>query len=150
MPWRALLAFLAMPGIVAVAIPAWMAAGALRSGGRVHPVGLLPLLTGFALLVWCVRDFYVAGKGTLAPWSPPRRLVTVGLYRLSRNPMYIAVALMLAGWAIAFASWTMAIYAGFVMGAFQLRVVYGEEPWLARTHGAAWDEYRARVPRWLV
>jgi protein-S-isoprenylcysteine O-methyltransferase Ste14 len=37
-----------------------------------------------------------------------------------------------------------------VIGAFHLRVIYGEEPWLARTHGAVWDEYRARVPRWLV
>ena len=33
--------------------------------------------------------------------------------------------------------------------AFHLRVVLFEEPWLARTHGAAWDAYRARVPRWL-
>ena len=147
---RALLAFLALPGVVAIAVPAWMAAGALRDGGPIYPVGLLPLFTGCALLVWCVRDFYVAGKGTLAPWSPPRELVTIGLYRYSRNPMYVAVAMMLAGWAVAFASWTIAIYAGFVIGAFQLRVVYGEEPWLARTHGAAWDEYRARVPRWLV
>jgi protein-S-isoprenylcysteine O-methyltransferase Ste14 len=147
---RALLAFLALPGIVAIAVPAWMAAGALRAGGRVYPVGLPLLLTGFALLVWCAREFHVAGKGTLAPWSPPRHLVTTGLYRFSRNPMYVAVTLMLSGWALAFASWTIAIYAGFVMGAFQLRVVYGEERWLARTHGAAWDEYRARVPRWLV
>jgi protein-S-isoprenylcysteine O-methyltransferase Ste14 len=150
MAWRALLAFLALPGVVAIAVPAWMAAGTLRTGTRLHPVGLLPLLVGFALLVWCARDFYVAGKGTLAPWSPPRHLVTVGLYRYSRNPMYVAVAMMLAGWALAFASSTIAIYAGFVIGAFHLRVVYGEEPWLARTHGAAWDEYRSRVPRWLV
>ena len=150
MLWRALLAFLALPGIVAIAVPAWIAAGALRPGERPHLVGLLPLLGGFALLVWCVRDFYVAGKGTLAPWSPPRHLVTIGLYRYSRNPMYVAVAMMLAGWALAFASSTIAIYTGFVIGAFHLRVVYGEEPWLARTHGAAWEEYAARVPRWLV
>ena len=148
--WRALLAFLALPGIVAIAVPAWIAAGALQPGERPHLVGLLPLLGGFALLVWCVRDFYVAGKGTLAPWSPPRHLVTIGLYRYSRNPMYVAVAMMLAGWALAFASSTIAIYTGFVIGAFHLRVVYGEEPWLARTHGAAWEEYAARVPRWLV
>jgi protein-S-isoprenylcysteine O-methyltransferase Ste14 len=147
---RALLAFLALPGIVAIAVPAWLAAGARSEGGRLYPVGLLPLFVGFALLVWCVRDFVVAGQGTLAPWSPPRHLVTSGPYRYSRNPMYVAVALMLAGWAVAFASWTIATYAGFVIGAFHLRVVYGEEPWLARTHGAAWDEYRARVPRWLI
>jgi len=150
MLWRALLAFLALPGVVAIAVPAWLAAGALRAGGRVYPVGLLPLFVGLVLLLWCVRDFYVAGKGTLAPWSPPRHLVTTGLYRYSRNPMYVAVAIMLAGWALSFASPTLAIYAGFVMGAFHLRVVYGEEPWLARTHGAEWTEYAARVPRWLV
>lgn len=150
MLWRALLAFLALPGIVAIAVPAWIAVGALRPGERPYLVGLVPLLAGFALLVWCVRDFYVAGKGTLAPWSPPRHLVTIGLYRYSRNPMYVAVAMMLAGWALAFASSTIAIYTGFVIGAFHLRVVYGEEPWLARTHGAAWEEYAARVPRWLV
>ena len=147
---RALLAFLALPGIVAIAVPAWMAAGARSEGGRIYLVGLLPLLVGFALLVWCVRDFYVAGRGTLAPWSPPRHLVTIGLYRYSRNPMYVAVVMMLAGWALAFASATIAIYTGFVIGAFHLRVIYGEEPWLARTHGAAWEEYAARVPRWLV
>ena len=150
MAWRALLAFLALPGVVAIAVPAGMAASASRAGARLHPVGLLPLLVGFAMLVWCAREFYVAGKGTLAPWTPPRHLVTTGLYRYSRNPMYIAVTIMLGGWALAFASSTIAIYAGFMIGAFHLRVVYGEEPWLARTHGAAWDEYRARVPRWLV
>ena len=99
---------------------------------------------------WCVRDFYVAGRGTLAPWAPPRHLVTVGLYRFSRNPMYVAVTFMLIGWAICFASRSLAIYAACVALAFHLRVVFGEEPWLARTHGRAWDEYRAQVPRWLI
>jgi hypothetical protein len=67
---RALLAFLALPGVVAIAVPAWFAAASLRAGGGLHPVGLLPLAAGFGLLLWCVRDFYVTGKGTLAPWSP--------------------------------------------------------------------------------
>ena len=150
MLWRALLAFLALPGIVAIAVPAWTAVGILRAGGHFHAVGLLPLGLGFTLLLWCVRDFYVAGRGTLAPWSPPKHLVTVGLYRFSRNPMYVAVLTMLFGWALAFASSGLAVYAALVCVAFHLRVVFGEEPWLARTHGAAWDEYRARVPRWLM
>jgi protein-S-isoprenylcysteine O-methyltransferase Ste14 len=41
------------------------------------------------------------------------------------------------------------IYALAVVVAFHLRVVFGEEPWLARTHGEAWQRYRAQVPRWL-
>jgi protein-S-isoprenylcysteine O-methyltransferase Ste14 len=147
---RSLIAFLALPGVVAIAVPAAIAASALRAGGRFFPVGLLPLIAGFALLLWCVRDFHVAGLGTLAPWSPPRHLVTIGLYRYSRNPMYVAVTLMLVGWAVSFGSSTLAIYTGIVMLGFHLRVVFGEEPWLARTHGAAWDEYKSNVPRWLL
>lgn len=150
MLWRALLAFLALPGIVAIAVPAWLAAQGLRHGGPFHVIGLLPLAVGLGLLLWCVRDFYVAGRGTLAPWSPPKHLVTTGLYRYSRNPMYFAVATMLLGWALSFVSLPIAIYAVIVAVAFHLRVVYGEEPWLARTHGAAWNQYCARVPRWLL
>jgi protein-S-isoprenylcysteine O-methyltransferase Ste14 len=150
MLWRALLAFLALPGVVAIAVPAWFAASALRGGHRLHPVGLVPLLAGFCLLLWCVRDFYVAGKGTLAPWSPPRNLVTIGLYRYSRNPMYVSVATMLIGWSLSFLSGSLAIYAGIVITAFHFRVVFAEEPWLARTFGAQWEQYRARVPRWLM
>ena len=150
MLWRALAAFLALPGMVAIAVPAWMASASLRAGGRFHAVGLLPLVTGLGLLLWCVRDFYVSGKGTLAPWTPPKHLVTTGLYRYSRNPMYVAVALMLSGWALSFMSGRLAIYAGFVIVAFQLRVVFGEEPWLARPHGERWNEFRSRVPRWLL
>lgn len=150
MLWRALFAFLALPGIVAIAVPAWYAARGLRAGASFHAVGLLPLILGFALLLWCVRDFYVAGKGTLAPWSPPRHLVTIGLYRHSRNPMYVAVTLMLMGWSLSFASAGLALYAVCVIVAFHLRVVFGEEPWLARTFGAQWEEYKSRVPRWLL
>ena len=147
---RALFAFLALPGVVAILIPALIAEHRVDEGALFHPLGLLPLGVGFVLLLWCVRDFYVAGRGTLAPWSPPRHLVTTGLYRYSRNPMYVAVTSMLCGWALCFASSTLAIYTGFVIGAFHLRVVYGEEPWLARTFGVEWENYRARVPRWLV
>lgn len=136
--------------MVAIAIPAWFAAGELRRGGSLHAAGLLPLGVGLGLLLWCVREFYVAGKGTLAPWSPPRHLVASGPYRFSRNPMYVAVALMLIGWSVCFLSRALAIYAVLVIVAFHLRVIFGEEPWLARTHGATWEEYQARVPPWLL
>jgi protein-S-isoprenylcysteine O-methyltransferase Ste14 len=147
--WRALIAFLALPGVVAILVPALFAGSARRGGAPFHAIGMIPLAVGLALLLWCVRDFYVAGRGTLAPWSPPRNLVTVGLYRYSRNPMYLAVTLMLIGWILCVPSRTLAIYTGFVMLVFQLRVVFGEEPWLERTHGDAWREYKSRVRRWL-
>ena len=145
---KALLAFLALPGVVSLAVPvSW-----LLAAGRtqvVQPLGLVPLVPGCVALVWCVRDFYVRGKGTLAPWSPPAHLVILGLYRYTRNPMYVAVTLMLLGWAVSFWLPGLYVYAIVVAIAFHLRVVLGEEPWLARTHGAAWHEYARRVPRWF-
>ena len=75
--------------------------------------------------------------------------MTIGLYRFSRNPMYIAVTLILCGWVLAFRSWVLAVYAAVVVLAFHLRVVFYEEPWLARTHGDAWLRYKAEVPRWV-
>jgi len=63
--------------------------------------------------------------------------------------MYVAVTLILLGWAASFALPVLYVYAIAVAIAFQLRVVLGEEPWLARTHGAQWHEYARRVPRWF-
>ena len=115
-----------------------------------HPAALLILLVGCVGLLWCVRDFYVFGKGTLAPWSPPRHLVTSGLYRYSRNPMYVSVLLILLGWTLAFGALpSLGVYTAIVAVAFHVRVVLFEEPWLARTHAVAWDDYAHRVRRWV-
>jgi protein-S-isoprenylcysteine O-methyltransferase Ste14 len=146
---RALLAFLALPGVVAFAVPVvWLFASAHTS--LVQPLGLVPLAAGAVALLWCVRDFYVSGSGTLAPWAPPVHLVVVGLYRYTRNPMYVAVTLILVGWAVSFGVPGLWAYTIIVAVAFHLRVVLGEEPWLARTHGAEWQEYARRVPRWFL
>jgi protein-S-isoprenylcysteine O-methyltransferase Ste14 len=145
---RAVLAFLVLPGTVAFLIP-WLLVEPGQSGQFVDARGLVPFVLGIVLLLWCVREFYVAGRGTLAPWSPPRHLVASGLYRFSRNPMYIAVVLVLWGWVLGFRSRAMAVYALLVMLAFHLRVILGEEPWLARAHGEEWIRYKAQVPRWF-
>jgi protein-S-isoprenylcysteine O-methyltransferase Ste14 len=63
--------------------------------------------------------------------------------------MYVAVVIVLLGWAIGFRSTLLSAYALAVFLAFHLRVVFGEEPWLAKTHGEAWTRYVREVPRWL-
>src|SRR5262245_47922417 len=111
---RALLAFLALPGTVAFLVPLLLfAPNGVAS--FVNPLGLVPLTIGVVLLLWCVREFYVVGRGTLAPWSPPEAIVTTGPYRFSRNPMYVAVLLILWGWAIGFRSRSLVIYAIAIM-----------------------------------
>ncbi len=146
---RAIAAFVALPGVVAFAAP--IAIG--TSAGR--PVqhgasGIAIVCLGTLLLLWCVREFYVAGRGTLAPWAPPRQLVTTGPYRLSRNPMYVAVVTILIGWSVLWGSRALLIYTLVVMAAVHLRVLVAEEPWAAGKFGAEWEAYRAKVPRWII
>lgn len=143
--WSALTAFLALPGMVAFVLPWLMRPASVPFDA----LGLWLLLPGLCLLLWCVRDFYVAGRGSLAPWAPPVNLVTVGLYRVTRNPMYVAVTVILLGWSLAFRSRGLLTYVAAVAVMFELRVLFFEEPWLARTHGERWLSYKASVPRWL-
>jgi protein-S-isoprenylcysteine O-methyltransferase Ste14 len=145
---RAVLAFLALPGVVAGLAPALIARGG-PGVSRYWVASLAPLAVGTACLVWCVRDFFVRGSGTLAPWDPPRRLVVGGLYRFVRNPMYLSVATVILGWSLLFGSRRIALYLVAVVVAFNLRVILHEEPWLQRQFGTDWDRYKARVPRWI-
>lgn len=146
---RAIAAFLALPGVVAFLAPLALAWPLLRDGAPFRLLALVPLVGGIALLLWCTRLFLHVGEGTLAPWNPPRGLVTSGPYRHSRNPMYIAVALILVGWAFGFASTVLWVYALVVMVAFHLRVRLREERWLSETHYSEWPRYAASTPRWL-
>ncbi|MCA1792233.1 MAG: isoprenylcysteine carboxylmethyltransferase family protein [Thioalkalivibrio sp.] len=145
---RALLAYLALPGAIAFAVPALIAA---RLPHALSPsaIGVVVFILGTALHLSCLREFFVKGKGTLAPWAPPVHLVTTGLYRYTRNPMYVAVLLILTGWALAYRSPALALYAGVVAVAFHLRVTLVEEPALEHTFGKAWHAYRQAVHRWL-
>lgn len=146
--WRAILAFVALPFIVAGVIPFAF----FWPNSRHLPYGIPVIALGLALLVWCVREFYTAGKGTLAPWDPPRHLVTTGPYRHSRNPMYVAVLTILLGWAVTLDLTRYAApaqYAAFMAIVFHLRVVLFEERWAAERFGAEWREYSSRVPRWI-
>jgi protein-S-isoprenylcysteine O-methyltransferase Ste14 len=111
--------------------------------------GIALLVAGLFLLLWCVRDFYVSGKGTLAPWDPPKRLVIVGLYGFVRNPMYLAVLTIVAGWSLTFASLALAVYLLLLAAAFHLRILLHEEPWLRQQFGVEWERYSKSVPRWI-
>ena len=123
---RALVAFLALPGMVAGVIP-WLivSAGEPRASGWPWP-GRLLMAAGLCILLWCVRDFYVAGKGTLAPWDPPTTLVRAGLYRFTRNPMYVGVLTLVSGWTLSSGSRTLAVYTAGLALAFHLRVIFYE------------------------
>ena len=145
---RATVSFLVLPGLFAGLVPA-LIVGAAAPNHRTLPIGVALLAAGLALLLWCVRDFFVAGRGTLAPWDPPRHLVVVGLYRFVRNPMYLAVLTVVAGWSVLYLSAWLAGYLMLLAAMFHRRVIRHEEPWLQRQFGPEWAAYSAATPRWL-
>ncbi|TMQ49619.1 MAG: isoprenylcysteine carboxylmethyltransferase family protein [Candidatus Eisenbacteria bacterium] len=114
-------------------------------------MGLLPAAIGAAIILSCFRDFAVAGRGTPAPFDPPRGLVTRGPYRWVRNPMYLGLWLLLIGEAVLFArpTWSLFVYAPALIIVIHLFVVLYEEPTLRRKFGADYERYVANVKRWL-
>ena len=149
---RAALFVLLVPGAVAGWIPWWLAQGegAAPAGATASRwIGGALVALGWAIVLWCTRDFVRRGRGTPAPYDPPRALVTTGLFGVVRNPMYVGVLLAIGGIALRHGSGRTLLYGACVALAVHLRVVTYEEPRLAREFGAAFTAYRHAVPRWL-
>jgi protein-S-isoprenylcysteine O-methyltransferase Ste14 len=111
--------------------------------------GLIPILAGVMLYIWCAWYFTFVGKGTPAPFDPPRELVIKGPYQHSRNPIYIFVALTLIGEAVFFGATVLVLYAAAVVTFLHLWVVFYEERGLKRRFGSPYERYCERVPRWI-
>jgi len=107
------------------------------------------LVLGAALVLETTTRFALQGRGTPAPWAPPERFVARGSYRLTRNPMYVGVLALIVGQALLLGRERLFIWALCAWFLFHLFVVFEEEPGLRRRFGAGYEEYCARVRRWL-
>jgi protein-S-isoprenylcysteine O-methyltransferase Ste14 len=112
-------------------------------------LGLLPLAAGITVYLWCAWDFGASGRGTPAPYDPPRVLVTRGLYAFIRNPIYVGIVSIIFGEALLFDSIAVLGYGALLLALFHLRVLLYEEPRLRRKFSASYDEYCHSVPRWV-
>jgi protein-S-isoprenylcysteine O-methyltransferase Ste14 len=147
MMFRAVLAFLALPALVAGLFP-WLVSHLPAPHLHRQCYGVVLIVVGGAILVASIVSFYRRGQGTLAPWDPPKHLVVQDLYRFNRNPMYVGVTLLTLGWALCTGNpWNYA-YAILVPVIFHLRVVHYEEKEMERLFGREWEAYRNTVPRW--
>jgi protein-S-isoprenylcysteine O-methyltransferase Ste14 len=154
-------AFIALRALVAMAafvwLWSWIALG-LRRYDRLYNLQLPEwtqslavsvMLVGGALAVACVATFVVIGRGTPAPFDPPRRFVAVGLYRYVRNPMYIGGALLLAGFALYLGSGAALLFCLPWLLLAHVFVLAYEEPALRKKFGAPYENYCRAVPRWI-
>ena len=151
--WRLMktLAFtVVVPGTVALFIPHWLMERPPFDLWWEAVPGILLFVFGAIMYLWCAWDFASKGLGTPAPIDAPRVLVVKGIYRFTRNPMYVGVAAMIFGQATIYKSARVASYGCLVVLGFHLFVLLYEEPTLKRLFGTPYEEYCARVPRWIV
>ncbi|MFP6639589.1 MAG: isoprenylcysteine carboxylmethyltransferase family protein [Myxococcota bacterium] len=144
-----LLATLVLPGTVAVLVPWLIEGNESTTSGRALAMALPVFGLGGAIYAWCVWDFASFGRGTPAPMDPPKKLVIRGLYRFTRNPMYLGVLTVILAWALLFEAASLAAYAMIVAIGFHMFILLYEEPHLEREFGSEYLAYKTEVGRWL-
>jgi protein-S-isoprenylcysteine O-methyltransferase Ste14 len=156
---RALRSFIALPGVVLVFIPGlilwWTKSfnpGWNLSGWSLvlpYLIGLALIGIGMLLLISTVRLFANRGKGTLAPWDPPKHLVIEGPYRYVRNPMHSGVFITLYGEGLLLGSIPILVFVtvAFVFHWFYIPLM--EERWLKEKFGEGYLAYKRNVPAWI-
>lgn len=151
-------AILQFPAVMTVGVPAVLLAANGMNVGWWLPVpfnivavsaGLLLIGLGILVVAKTITHFDRVGRGTLAPWAPPHRLVVHGIYRHVRNPMIGGVFMVLLGEAILFGSISLWIWFAVFLLVNLMYIPLGEEPGLARRFGQDYLAYKQNVPRWI-
>jgi len=141
------------PGTLAVYLPwticRWRFASPLLRFFPFRIIGGLMITAGLPILLDSFARFAIQGMGTPAPIAAPRHLVVTGLYRHVRNPMYVAVSLLIFGQGLLFGSVSVLELGVVVWLGFFAFVVFYEEPVLRQKFGQEYEEFCARVPRWI-
>jgi protein-S-isoprenylcysteine O-methyltransferase Ste14 len=152
---RHLMSILILPVTMTILVPAWILRGqdppptlpATAGAWVMVLLGIAVVAVGVALAGASVSLFARHGKGTLAPWDPPRRLVVRGVYGHVRNPMISGVTSVLLGEAAILRSFPHIVWAvGFALvnAAYILLL---EERGLRARFGSAYEAYARNVPR---
>ena len=151
---KVLLLFLLVPGIADVLVP-WIIL--TSSGTFAMPVigwmqiaGIILAGAGLAVSIWVFQALARFGRGTPAPFDPPRQFVRRGLFRWVRNPLYLGAAILIPlGEALFLHSWQLLVYAVILFMILHLYIVLVEEKELERRFGKPYLKYKRTVPRWI-
>ena len=111
--------------------------------------GIILILFGLCLFSYCSSLFFIFGKGTPAPIEHPKKLVVSGLYKYTRNPIYIGYFMILLGEFLFFGQFLLLIYFFLTIIGINMYVIFHEEPILKKRFGKSYKEYFKKIPRWL-
>src|SRR5215813_9216375 len=147
---RTILFTLLVPGTVMGVAPllfvvsGWGPRFHFEAGGY---VGVISIVAGAAIILWCFVDFVRLGHGTPAPYDPPRRLVVAGPYQYVRNPQYVGVVIFAFGEAVISGRSILLGYMALLAVGYHLFVRFYEEPTLRKTFREDYVRYCSIVPR---
>ena len=106
------------------------------------------IVLGIVITLWAAGSFH--RKSTpLIPFKQPQALVENGLYRYTRNPMYLGMVLILGGMALHLGSLSPWFILPIFVLIIQYRFIHGEEAMLEDVFGAEYQSYKTRVRRWI-
>ena len=110
--------------------------------------GVVGIVAGFAIVfrIWLI---FQRRKTTIVPGQQSSELVTSGLFRISRNPIYLAMVILLVGVAVSLGSLTPWLVIPVFIFIITRNIITLEEAMLQEAFGPAYAEYRARVRRWI-
>lgn len=149
-----------IPGIIAPPPVLYLAALALggwlqyRESWPISALAAIPWLglalagLGGGLAAWSFLTMRGAGT-TPNPYKPSSALSVQGPYRLTRNPIYLAMTLMYLGIALMFNAACVLLMLGPLLALMHWGVILREERYLAQRFGTAYASYQARVRRWI-
>ena len=156
---RVILSLLALPFVVIVIVPgvilffenefSWTGWTRYSRNFVLTIISITLFMLGVILFFWTNRLFIRKGRGTLAPWDPPREFVIVGPYRHVRNPMIIGVGLILAAETIFFGSTGITFWTVVFILANMIYFPLKEEKDLIKRFGDDYREYCQNVPAWI-
>jgi protein-S-isoprenylcysteine O-methyltransferase Ste14 len=150
-------AIVILPVTMTILVPWWVIRGnAIEFRMPAGPLdwlcvvaGVFFFVAGFVLFVTTVFLFASRGRGTLAPWDPPSRLVVDGPYRYVRNPMIAGVIFVIVAEALVFRSLSLAEWAAAFLLLNAIHFPLIEEPGLERRFGEEYRQYKRHVGRFI-
>jgi protein-S-isoprenylcysteine O-methyltransferase Ste14 len=110
--------------------------------------GIVPIILGVILSIQAENLFVKVGT-TVNPFESSTALVTDGLFRISRNPMYLGMAMILAGVGMLLGSVIPLMIVPVFVGLITLKFIKVEERMMADDFGQEWLDYKAKVRRWI-
>ena len=157
--WQHLKAIILLPAMVTIIIPAILIVitREIKLGWFLSfPLNTVPIVAGSVLigiglffLAKTIQLFEKIGKGTLAPWDPPKNLVVNGIYRHTRNPMILGVSIILLGEVVLFGSIFLLLWFILFLILNHIYIIKSEEPALIRRFKTEYLLYMRNVPRWI-